>query len=187
VLGHRQQSDRKLSSSDPVQIAMLKGLVAGAVNLALALLQGAQLPSAGLTAAVGGLGFLGYGVAWSCSCSDCATSAQRGREPISRSPFVGTVISVASWKSRFRCNWLSGRPDGLGLWLHLPNSMSTTTSTNRGHEHRHRHDAHHRHRHMLITSMNMLRSIRPVTTHTLAPACPAGAPASPLPRSESPA
>ena len=31
---------RKLSSADPVQIAMLKGLVAGSVNLALALWQG---------------------------------------------------------------------------------------------------------------------------------------------------
>ena len=44
---------RKLSSSDPVQIAMLKGLVAGAVNLALALWQGAVLPSSGTIAAVG--------------------------------------------------------------------------------------------------------------------------------------
>ena len=35
---------RKLSSSDPVQIAMLKGLVAGTVNLLLALAHGATLP-----------------------------------------------------------------------------------------------------------------------------------------------
>ncbi|MGH6738920.1 MAG: DMT family transporter, partial [Bradyrhizobium sp.] len=53
---------RKLSSSDPMQIAMLKGLVAGVVNLALALWQGAILPSAGTVAAVGLVGFLGYGV-----------------------------------------------------------------------------------------------------------------------------
>ena len=38
---------RKLSSADPVQIAMLKGLVAGTVNLALALAQGAALPDIG--------------------------------------------------------------------------------------------------------------------------------------------
>jgi drug/metabolite transporter (DMT)-like permease len=35
---------RRLSSADPVRIAMVKGLVAGGVNLALALLQGAALP-----------------------------------------------------------------------------------------------------------------------------------------------
>ena len=53
---------RKLSSADPVQIAMLKGLVAGAVNLTLAL-------CAGRRAALGRhrgcrrlVGFLGYGV-----------------------------------------------------------------------------------------------------------------------------
>ena len=42
---------RKLSAADPLQIAMIKGLVAGAVNLALALGRGAILlhGSAGLT------------------------------------------------------------------------------------------------------------------------------------------
>ncbi len=53
---------RKLSSADPVQIAMLKGLVAGAVNLSLALINGALLPSAGTVLAVSVVGFLGYGV-----------------------------------------------------------------------------------------------------------------------------
>ena len=52
---------RKLSSSDPVQIAMLKGLVAGAVNLTLALSEGAALPSGGTVAVVCVVGFLGYG------------------------------------------------------------------------------------------------------------------------------
>ena len=37
---------RKLSSADPVQIAMVKGLVAGAFNLLLALARGASLPPA---------------------------------------------------------------------------------------------------------------------------------------------
>jgi drug/metabolite transporter (DMT)-like permease len=53
---------RKLSSADPVQIAMLKGLVAGTVNLALALAHGAALPGGGTILAAGVVGFLGYGV-----------------------------------------------------------------------------------------------------------------------------
>jgi drug/metabolite transporter (DMT)-like permease len=53
---------RKLSSADPVQIAMLKGLVAGSVNLTLAVLCGANLPSLGTILAVAVVGFLGYGV-----------------------------------------------------------------------------------------------------------------------------
>ena len=35
---------RKLSGADPVQIAMVKGIVAGGVNLGLALARGATLP-----------------------------------------------------------------------------------------------------------------------------------------------
>jgi drug/metabolite transporter (DMT)-like permease len=53
---------RKLSSADPVQIAMLKGLVAGAINLTLALAQGAALPGVSTILAAGVVGFLGYGV-----------------------------------------------------------------------------------------------------------------------------
>ena len=54
---------RKLSSADPVQIAMIKGLVAGAVNLALG--TGAGRGAAArrdAAAAAGVVGFLGYGV-----------------------------------------------------------------------------------------------------------------------------
>lgn len=53
---------RKLSAADPLQIAMIKGLAAGAVNLVLALSRGALLPAAAPLAAAGAVGFLGYGV-----------------------------------------------------------------------------------------------------------------------------
>src|SRR5215831_15227075 len=53
---------RKLSSADPVQIASLKGLVAGAINVLIALAHGAGLPSTGVLLAAGAVGFLGYGV-----------------------------------------------------------------------------------------------------------------------------
>ncbi|NMN58978.1 drug/metabolite transporter (DMT)-like permease [Xanthobacter sp. SG618] len=53
---------RKLSSADPVQIAMLKGLIAGTINLVIALGHGAAFPSAGAVAAPAVVGFFGYGV-----------------------------------------------------------------------------------------------------------------------------
>jgi drug/metabolite transporter (DMT)-like permease len=53
---------RKLSAADPVQIALIKGLVAGAVNLTLALTSGAHLPSTGAVGGAALIGFLGYGV-----------------------------------------------------------------------------------------------------------------------------
>src|SRR6267142_7141516 len=51
---------RKLSAADPLQIAMVKGLAAGAVNLALALARGAPLPGEIPLAAAAAVGFLGY-------------------------------------------------------------------------------------------------------------------------------
>src|SRR5436190_313289 len=53
---------RKLSAADPVQSAMLKGLAAGVMNLALALATGAHLPPLGPLVGAGVVGFLGYGV-----------------------------------------------------------------------------------------------------------------------------
>src|SRR3546814_7213856 len=53
---------RKISGSDPMQIAMLKGLVAGSVNLGLAVLLGAHLPEPGVLVGAGVVGFFGYGV-----------------------------------------------------------------------------------------------------------------------------
>jgi drug/metabolite transporter (DMT)-like permease len=60
---------RKLSAADPLQIAMIKGLVAGAVNLALALSRGAPLPDVTPLAAAAAVGFLGYGVSLGALCA----------------------------------------------------------------------------------------------------------------------
>jgi len=53
---------RKLSAADPVQIALIKGLVAGVVNLALALMNGAHLPAITVLGDAALVGFLGYGI-----------------------------------------------------------------------------------------------------------------------------
>ena len=53
---------RKVSAGDPVQIAAIKGLVAGTVNLAIGLGRGAEWPGAGNILACGALGLIGYGI-----------------------------------------------------------------------------------------------------------------------------
>src|SRR5947209_8673385 len=53
---------RRLSAADPVQIALVKSLAAGAVNLASALLARAHLPSASAIGGAALIGFIGYGV-----------------------------------------------------------------------------------------------------------------------------
>jgi drug/metabolite transporter (DMT)-like permease len=53
---------RKRPAADPVVIAMLKGLIAGAVNTGFALWWGAALPAAGIIGAAALVGFVGIGV-----------------------------------------------------------------------------------------------------------------------------
>src|SRR3970040_1688713 len=53
---------RKVSQTDPVQIALLKGCVAGVVNVAIAFGLGSALPPLGVLGGAVGVGFAGYGV-----------------------------------------------------------------------------------------------------------------------------
>jgi drug/metabolite transporter (DMT)-like permease len=76
---------RKLSSADPVIIALIKGFVAGSVNLTLALLLGARLPSFDATGAALVVGFLGVGVSLVLFVRALRHLGSPGRRPISRS------------------------------------------------------------------------------------------------------
>ena len=53
---------RRISGSDPAQIAMWKGLLAGAVNTSLGLVLATSLPAAQTIAAIAAVGFFGYGL-----------------------------------------------------------------------------------------------------------------------------
>ena len=86
---------RKLSSADPVLIALTKGLVAGGVNLALALLRGASLPPAGIIGSAAVVGFLGVGVSLVLFVLALRhLGAARTGAYFSLAPFIGAVISV---------------------------------------------------------------------------------------------
>jgi drug/metabolite transporter (DMT)-like permease len=141
---------RKLSSSDPVQIAMLKGLMAGAVNLTLALWLGALLPSAGVVAAAACLGFLGYGVSLVLFVLGLRyLGAARTGAYFSLAPFVGAVLAVAVLGEPISLQLLvAGGLMGLGLWLHLAEQHEHDhIHEPMEHEHRHTQDAHHQHEH----------------------------------------
>ncbi len=143
---------RKLSSSDPVQIAMLKGLVAGAVNFMLALWQGAMLPSAGIVAAAGVVGFLGYGVSLALFVLGLRyLGTARTGAYFSLAPFVGAVLAVAMLGEPLSVPLIiAGSLMGFGLWLHLAEQHEHEhLHEPMEHEHRHRHDEHHQHKHSL--------------------------------------
>lgn len=141
---------RKLSAADPMQIAAAKGLVAGAVNLALALLQGAAWPGAGTALQAGCVGLLGYGVSLALFVLALRhLGTARTAAYFATAPFIGALLAIlllgeaASPVLIFAAALM-----GLGLWLHLAerheHSHEHAPLT---HEHRHRHDAHHRHEH----------------------------------------
>jgi drug/metabolite transporter (DMT)-like permease len=144
---------RKLSSADPVQIAMFKGLVAGAVNLALALWwRGAMLPSVGTLAAAGVVGFLGYGVSLALFVLGLRDlGAARTGAYFSLAPFVGAVLAIIMLGEPLSVQLVvAGGLMGFGLWMHLAEQHEHQHAHEAmEHEHRHRHDAHHQHEHVL--------------------------------------
>src|SRR5215469_13469510 len=141
---------RKLSSADPVQIAMLKGVTAGTVNLGLALWQGAALPEPGILAAAGVTGFLGYGVSLVLFVMGLRYlgSARTGAY-FSLAPFIGAVLAISALGESFTVQFaIAGVLMALGLWLHLAERHEHEhVHEGMEHEHRHRHDNHHHHQH----------------------------------------
>lgn len=141
---------RKLSSADPVQIAMLKGLVAGTVNLALALAQGAALPAAGVVLAAGTVGFLGYGVSLVLFVLGLRhLGAARTGAYFSLAPFIGAVMALILLDAPLSARiLLSAAMMAIGLWLHLAERHEHAHAHEAmEHEHRHSHDTHHQHEH----------------------------------------
>jgi len=141
---------RKLSSADPVQIAMLKGLVAGTVNTTLALWNGAVFPPAGIVLAAGIVGFLGYGVSlvlFVLGLRHLGTA--RTGAYFSLAPFAGAILAVLMLDEPVTARLLvAGTLMGFGLWLHLSERHEHNHAHDEmEHEHRHRHDEHHQHTH----------------------------------------
>ncbi len=141
---------RKLSSADPVQIAMAKGLIAGAVNLALARAAGAAVPPTATLLAAGLVGFLGYGVSLALFVLALRhLGAARTGAYFSLAPFVGALLAVVLLGEPLTARLLAaGALMALGLWLHLAERHDHEhVHEALEHEHRHRHDAHHQHAH----------------------------------------
>lgn len=141
---------RKLSSADPVQIAMLKGLVAGMVNLVLALLLGASLPGAPLIAAGAVVGFLGVGVSLVMFMLGLRhLGAARTGAYFSLAPFIGAVLAVLIFRDAVTVQLiLAGLLMALGLLLHLRERHEHEhVHEPLEHDHAHTHDEHHPHVH----------------------------------------
>lgn len=141
---------RKVSLADPVQIAMLKGLIAGPTSIVLALALGASPPGAGVVATAALVGFLGYGVSLVLFVLALRhLGAARTGAYFSTAPFLGAAFAVPLLGEQPSAPLLvAGLLMGIGVWLHLTERhFHEHEHEPMIHEHRHVHDAHHRHRH----------------------------------------
>ena len=140
---------RKVAASDALQIACVKGLVAGSVNLALAWMLGAHLPAVSLALAAGLVGFAGYGlslVLFVLALRHLGTA--RTGAYFSAAPFVGALIALALGDAPGALFWPAAALMGAGIWLHVTESHGHAhTHEPLLHGHPHRHDAHHQHQH----------------------------------------
>ncbi|TMI35811.1 MAG: DMT family transporter, partial [Betaproteobacteria bacterium] len=143
---------RRVSGGDAATIACLKGLIAGAVNLALALAQGALLPRAGAIAAAAIVGFFGYGISLALfivalrGLGTARTSAY-----FSIAPFFGAAVALAVLGEQATALfWVAAALMALGVWLHVTERHEHRhVHAPIEHAHVHVHDEHHSHEHDL--------------------------------------
>ena len=141
---------RKVSAGDPVQIAAVKGLVAGGVNLTVALARGADLPGAGTVVACGVVGLVGYGVSLTCFVLALRhLGTARTGAYFSVAPFVGAAVAVPLLGDRPAAGFFGAAAlMGVGVWLHLTERHDHEhTHEATTHDHAHVHDDHHQHTH----------------------------------------
>lgn len=141
---------RKLSAADPVMIAMLKGIVAGAVNTELALWQSATLPSVGILGAAAAVGFVGIGVSLVLFVLGLRhLGAARTGAYFSLAPFIGALMAIIFLSEPLTTKLaVAGALMGFGLWLHLTERhQHEHRHDGLEHEHSHTHDDHHQHAH----------------------------------------
>jgi drug/metabolite transporter (DMT)-like permease len=141
---------RKVSASDALFIAGLKGLAAGIVNVVIALTLGARLPAMPIVGMALAVGLIGYGISLVLFVLALrGLGSARTGAYFSTAPFIGAAIAIlafgehASWVF-----WLAAALMGAGVWLHLTERHEHLhTHEPITHTHRHVHDEHHQHAH----------------------------------------
>ena len=141
---------RRIAAADPVQIAMIKGLAAGCVNIAAALALGARFPQALPLAGALALGWLAYGVSLALYILALRhLGSARAAAHFSTAPFIGAALSIL----------LLGEPPTpafaaafalmlAATWLTLTEQHGHAHAHEAlAHAHLHTHDAHHQHAH----------------------------------------
>lgn len=141
---------RKVSAKDSVQIASIKGLAAGLVNLALALIFETAMPEISdiLPALI--VGFFGYGISLVMFVIALRhLGAARTGAYFSIAPFIGAAIALLVFnETAGSLFWVAAVLMSAGLWLHVTEKHQHEHShPATQHSHPHQHDAAHDHSH----------------------------------------
>jgi drug/metabolite transporter (DMT)-like permease len=144
-------STGNISALNPVQIAAVKGLAAGSINLSIAIVNGVQLPSFAAIAAVSVIGLIGYGLSLVLFIQSMRLlGTARCSAYFSTAPFVGAAISIAFFREPLSLNLVvAALFMAVGVWMHLTEKHAHEHSHGEDeHEHFHSHnDGHHFHEH----------------------------------------
>jgi drug/metabolite transporter (DMT)-like permease len=141
---------RKVSAADPMQIAMVKGLAAGVVNVVIALLAGAPWPAATALGQAALLGFLSYGVSLTLFVLALRhVGTARTGAYYSLAPFIGAGTAILFLGEPVTATFVAGGIlMAIGLWLHLTEQHQHEHEHQPVvHDHLHVHDEHHQHLH----------------------------------------
>jgi drug/metabolite transporter (DMT)-like permease len=141
---------RKISGGDATFVAGAKGLIAGAVNLAIGFALGGRLPATESAVVAAAVGLLGYGVSLVLFVVALrGLGAARTGAYFSTAPFIGAAVAIGAFgEAPSPVFWLAAVLMGAGVWLHLTERHAHDhTHEPLEHAHPHVHDAHHRHEH----------------------------------------
>ena len=141
---------RKAAAGDAMQIACLKGLAAGSVNLVIALALGHRVPELATVATAATVGLLGYGISlvlFVVALRHLGTA--RTGAYFAAAPFAGALVSMLLFGERPGVLfWFAAVLMGIGIWLHLTETHDHAHQHEPiEHDHEHVHDEHHQHEH----------------------------------------
>lgn len=139
---------RKVSLADASWVAMVKGLAAGTVNLAIAFALGARLPDWPTLAGSAALGFMSYGISLTLFVVALRhLGTARTGAYFSVAPFFGAALAVLLLGDPVTPALLvAGALMALGVWLHLSERHAHAHAHEAlEHDHEHEHDLHHDH------------------------------------------
>jgi drug/metabolite transporter (DMT)-like permease len=149
---------QKVSARNPVFIAAVKGIAAGAVNLCIGIWLGGAFPSFSVLAVCIVVGCLGYGmslVLFVLSLRNIGTA--RTGAYFSVAPFAGAALSIMFLHEPLEANLVVvAILMGTGVWLHLTEvHLHDHLHGMIIHCHAHSHGTHHRHNHDFCEEGNM--------------------------------